>query len=444
MAKRILVLGAGLVTRPLIRYLLDQPGFTVTVATRTVSKAEAMLSGHPRGRAIALDAGDEKALEKLVAASDLTMSLLPWTMHLLVARACLDSGVHLVTTSYVRDEMKALDAEARAKGLLLLNECGLDPGIDHMSAMRIIHAIRDRGGRVTAFRSCCGGLPAPDANTNPWGYKFSWSPRGVVLAGRNPARYLLDGREVSVPGPELFSDVTDTEVAGVGPLEVYPNRDSLIYVDLYGLASARTLMRGTFRYRGHSRTWKALADLGWLDLEERDVDGTTLGKLQARLIGSPGKDVRAEVARRLGMAPGEDPMDRMAWLGLFGDEPASATSPRSPLDVLAKRLERKLSYAPGERDMIALEHRFEAEFGDGRRERIFSTLVDFGHFGEADRDTSMARTVSLPAAIAARLVLEGRITETGVHIPIIPGLYNPILDELEGLGLRFEDRTDRI
>jgi len=435
--KHILVLGAGLVARPLVRYLLEVPGFHVTVATRTVRKAEAMIEGHPRGAPVTVDVEREDDLRALVAKADLAISLLPWTQHLKVARMCLDRGIPMVTTSYVSPDMRALDAPAREKGVILLNEVGLDPGIDHMSAMRIIHDVERRGGKVEEFESCCGGLPAPEANTNPWGYKFSWSPRGVVLAGRNSARYLRGGKIVETPGPDLFTDVRSAEIPGIGAMEIYPNRDSLGYRDIYGLSDVVTLFRGTFRYPGHSRTWKGLADLGWLDLEERDVPGMTYASLQSRLISSPGKDVRAEVAAFLRMDPGSDPIHRMEWLGLFSSDPLPHTR-ISPLDVLSNRLNEKLVYAAGERDMIILQHRFLARFPGGRTERILSTLTDFGIPGG---DSSMARTVSLPAAIGTRLVLEGRITTTGVHIPVLPEMYDPILEELERLGIRFVETT---
>jgi saccharopine dehydrogenase-like NADP-dependent oxidoreductase len=428
-----------MVTRPLVRYLLSSPGFEVTVATRTVHKAERMLEGHPSGRAVSLDVQDDAALTSLIGECDLAVSLLPWTLHMRVARACLEAGAHLVTTSYVREEMRALDAAVKNRGLVFINECGLDPGIDHMSAMRIIDGIGARGGRVVEFRSCCGGLPAPEDDDNPWGYKFSWSPRGVVLAGLSPGRYLLDGRQVDVPARDLFTDVTSTEIPEVGPLEYYPNRDSLGYRELYGLRDARTIFRGTFRYPGHCRTWKALVDLGWLDLEERDVAGKTYGELQAELIGGRAEGVHEQAAARLGMEPDEDPVRRMEWLGLFGPTPIPVPGPISPLDVLADRLEHMLPYEKGERDMIVLQHRFLAEYDDGRTERITSTLVDTGVFGSDTEDTAMARTVSLPAAMAARSILEGAISTVGVHIPHIRGLYEPILDELAHKGIRFEE-----
>jgi saccharopine dehydrogenase-like NADP-dependent oxidoreductase len=431
----VLVLGAGLVARPLVRYLLDVAELDVTVATRTVSKAEAMIDGHERGTALSLNVENIEQLRELIAGADLAISLVPYAYHVRVAEMCIDRSIPMVTTSYVSPQMQGLDAKAREADVIILNETGVDPGIDHMSAMKIIHDVQGRGGTVAEFESVCGGLPAPDAVTTPWGYKFSWSPRGVVLAARSAARYLRDGEEVEVPGPELFADVRTSEVPGVGTLEIYANRDSLSYRSRYGLEGIRTLFRGTFRYPGHCRTWKALADLGWLDLEEHDVSSHTYGSFQAKLIGSAGKDVRSEVAGKLGMARQDDPLERMEWLGLFGSDSIPGTS-GTPLDILANRLKQKLPYAEGERDMIVLQHKFLAEFPDRSTERITSTLVDYGIPGG---DSSMARTVSLPAAIAARFILDGRIKGAGVHIPVIPSMYNPILAELERLGIRCEE-----
>jgi len=437
--KRVLVLGAGLVTRPLVEYLLNVPEFTLTVATRTVSKAERMIGDHPRGKAVTLNVEDDASLRELVSGADLVISLVPYAYHVKVAKLCIEMKRQMVTTSYVSPEMRALDGAAKEAGVCVLNEIGLDPGIDHMSAMKIIHEVENAGGTVAGFTSNCGGLPAPEANTNPWGYKFSWSPRGVVLAARNAARYLWEGQLREVPGPELFGDVKPATVKGLGDFEIYPNRDSMGYKEIYGLDATRTLFRGTFRNLGHCATWKALADLGWLDLEERDVAGRTFGAFFAELIGSQG-DLKADLAAKLGVDAGADPIRRMEWLGLLGDDPVPGER-KSPLDVLAERLLAMLPYEKDERDMIILQHTFLAEYPEGRKERIVSTLVDYGIPGG---DSSMARTVSLPAAIATRMILQGEIATTGVHVPVIPEIYEPVLAELATLGIAFEDEREAL
>jgi Saccharopine dehydrogenase and related proteins len=435
---RILVLGAGLVARPLVQYLLDQPDFQVTVASRTVEKARALIGDRPNGRALAFDIEREpERLDDLVAQADLAVSMLPYIHHLQVAHACLRHRRHLVTTSYVKDEMRALDSAARQAGVLFLNEIGLDPGIDHMSAMRIIDRVHANGGRVVSFRSYCGGLPAPEANTNPFGYKFSWSPRGVLLAGRNDARYLEDGQVVEIPNRRLFATRHTVPVEGVGDLEAYPNRDSLPYIQLYGIPEARTMYRGTLRYPGWCETWQKFVELGLLDLTEReDLAGMTYRQLLAHLIGRPEtSDLRRDLAVHLNIPADSPILDRFEWLGLFRDDPLPPE--RTILDVLAVRMQEKLQYAPGERDMVVLLHDFVAEYPD-RRERIRSWLVDFGiPYG----DTAMARTVGLPAAIATRLILQGVIRLTGVHIPVLPEIYGPVLAELEERGIGVQETT---
>jgi len=439
-ANRVLVLGAGLVTRPLIRYLLEIPGLELTVATRTVAKAERMIEGHPRGRALALDIEKDQALKELVENCDLVISLVPWIYHLKVAKLAIALKKQMVTASYVSEEMRALDGAARAAGIVILNEIGLDPGIDHMSAMKVIHAVKAKGGTVTAFQSNCGGLPAPEANTNPWGYKFSWSPRGVVLAARNSAHYLWSGKEVKVPGPELFTDVRPLTVEGLGDYEIYPNRDSMGYQEIYGLDGIQTLKRGTIRNLGHCATWKALADCGWFELDEIDVSGLTYRDVFASLIGSKG-ELREDLAAFLKMNPEADPIERMEWLGLLGFATVPGAAKTTKLDVLADLLLEKLPYEQGERDMIILQHDFDAEYPDGEKEHITSALIAMG---EPGGDSAMAQTVSLPAAIAARMILEGEIAEKGVHIPVKPEIYEPVMKELATLGIEFKETVSAV
>ncbi len=432
---RVLLLGAGLVTRPLVRYLLEKPDLHLTIATRTVSKAEKLLGGHPQGTALKLLVDDEQALEKLVADHDLTISLLPYTYHVAVAKLCIKHGKHLVTTSYVSPAMKALDQPAKDAGILILNEIGLDPGIDHMSAMRIIHDVKERGGKVTSFMSYCGGLPAPEANTNPWGYKFSWSPRAVIMAGKNPGKFLKEGEVKEIPGPELFKTYETVSVPGAGDFEGYTNRDCLGYIELYGLEAARTMFRGTLRYPGWCDTLYAFVKLGLADDAPRpDLKGKTFADLMRMQVpGSEGKEIKAATAEHLGLEVDSEPIRRFEWLGLFSDEPL----PDAPnvMDVMVARMDQKMPYEPGERDMIVLFHDFLAEFPD-HKEHLTSTLVDFGI---PNGDSAMARTVSLPAAVATWMILQGKIGLRGVRIPVDPSIYNPVLDELETLDIRCEE-----
>ncbi len=440
--KKVLVLGAGLVSGPLVRYLLSQEDFEVTVASRTVEKAQRAIAGAQNGIAKHVDVNDERSLETLIAEADLSISLLPYVYHPIVARLCVKHRKQMVTTSYVKDAMAALDKDAKLAGVILMNEIGVDPGIDHMSAMRVIDHIRENGGELVQFSSYCGGLPAPDANDNPYGYKFSWSPRGVILAGKNPARYMKDGKMVDIPGEELFANHWPVEIEGFGMLEGYPNRDSIPYIDTYGIKGVTSMFRGTLRYPGWCDTLKKIAELGLLDETDRtDLAGMTLGQLTAKLIGSTksGHDLRDDLAAFLGINADSTVISNLQWLGMLGDDPLPAEA-TSPLDVLAARMLEKMPYAPGERDMLVMQHAFISRYPD-RTERTTSTMIDYGI---PHGDTSMSRTVGLPAAIAARLILEGKIDLTGVQVPVVPEIYLPVLDELEKMGIGFEEKTEVI
>jgi saccharopine dehydrogenase-like NADP-dependent oxidoreductase len=439
--KRVVVFGAGLVVRAHVRYLLDH-GFHVTVASRTVSKAEDILDGHANGTPMAFDVTVEpEKLEEIVAEHDLAVSLLPWQFHPQVARACLNQGRHMVTTSYVKEEMAALDTEAKENGVILFNELGVDPGIDHMTAMQVIDRVQGEGGEVTTFQSYCGGLPAPEANDNPFGYKFSWSPRGVLLAGLNDARYRRDGREVNVPGRELFDhrwqvpvEVEGKSITFVG----YPNRDSMPYREYYGIDPADTMFRGTLRFPHWCAAMKQIARVGWLGTDDLDgLEGRSFADLTARLIGAGSvKGLSAAVAHHLDVDARGPEISCMEWVGLFSAD--KLPGPKAPVDILTARMLDKMSYNEGERDMLVLQHTFIAAYPD-RKERITSTMVDFGIPGG---DSSMNRTVGLPAAVGARFILEGRFTKPGVIVPVMPELYEPALAELERLGIHFSETSE--
>ena len=438
--KRVLVLGAGLVAGPLVRYLLAVDEFEVTVASRTVSKAEALIGNSANGTALALNVKDEAELERLISEHDLSISLLPYVYHPVVAGFCVKHKKQMVTTSYVKPAMQALDGAAKDAGVILLNEIGVDPGIDHMSAMKVIHRIEESSGTLVSFTSNTGGLPAPDANDNPMGYKFSWAPRGVVMAGKNPAKYMKDGEIIDVPGPELFAHHWPCEIAGFGTLEVYPNRDSMPYIESYGIPTVKTMFRGTLRYPGWCETLKAIVDLGLLDEEERDdIEGLSYGQLIARVIGSDGSDLKKDLADHIGRPVTAKPITDFEWLGLLGDTPIPA-SDNTYLDVVASRMLLKMPYAPGERDMLVMQHEFVVEHAD-RTEKITSTMVDYGIPGG---DSSMSRLVGLPAAIAARMILQGEISLAGVHVPMIPEIYEPVLAELAAMGVAFAEKTERL
>ena len=436
--KKILVLGAGLVTRPHVRYLLAVPGMEVTVASRTVSKAEALVDGHPRGRAVALDVGDEATLEELIRQHDLSVSMLPYAYHPLVAALCVKHRKHMVTTSYVKDAMLALDGPAKEAGVILLNEVGVDPGIDHMAAMKIIHDVERRGGTIESFVSWVGGLPAPEASDNPFGYKFSWSPKGVLLAGKNPARFRKDGQIVETPGEELFDHYWPVHINGLGEFEGYPNRDSMPYTETYSIQPSRWMFRGTLRNVGWCATLKKMVEMGLFEDTPLLGPPATFGEFTAQVLDvSADTDLRPYLAERWGFCEDSKPITDLEWLGLFSDEPLPAGK-HTAIDVIADRMESKLAYKPGERDLLVMQHEFEAVFED-HEEAIIATLIDYGI---PHGDTSMARTVGLPAAIAARMIVQGEMAGvTGVHVPVIPEIYEPILAELAGLEIELTETT---
>lgn len=439
--KKILILGAGLVARPLVRYLLDQPDFEVEVASRTVSKAEKLVDHHPKGKAKELNLKNEDLLKDEISKADLVISMVPYSFHPKVAEYCIAFKKHMITTSYVSEAMKKMDGDAKKAGILILNEVGLDPGIDHMEAMRIIHEVEKKGGDVISFTSFCGGLPAPEANTNPFGYKFSWSPIGVLLAGKNSAQYLKDGKDVFIPSQDLFDSYSIITIEGLGDFEAYPNRNSLPYVDLYGIPKTKTMLRGTLRYLGWCQTIKKMVELGLLDQTEKDWTGFTYKDFLRKLVNNPSeKDLRKALAARLKIEEDSDIIKRFEWLGLLSEEKLPLER-GSALDILAARMIEKLQYEERERDMIILQHTFVAAYPKNKKEKTTSTLIDFGIPGG---DSSMARTVGLPAAIGTKLILEGKIKKTGVHIPVIPEFYKPILQELRELGIVFKEKKEKI
>ncbi len=435
---KVLVLGAGMVARPLVQLLL-QRGHELTLADLVLQKALLLLEGHPRGRAVALSTDDLPALERLAGEHDLLVSLLPFGLHPVVARVCVRLRRPMVTTSYVSPAMRELDQPAREAGVLLLNELGVDPGIDHMSAMQLVHRIQGDGGQVVSFRSYCGGLPAPEANDNPFGYKFSWSPLAVLQASSNSARYLKNGNIVQVPPGLVFADTHPLDFGPeVGVLEAYANRDSLGYQEQYGLQGVATLFRGTLRYPGWCETLRCLLELGLLDPAPLAGEpGLTWRKLLARKVGAGhGPGLRHHLTSALWLAPGSAVLPRLQWLGLLQDTPLPLEQ-GSPMQQLSSLMQQKMQYAPGQRDMIVLHHDFVARYPD-RSDRLTTTLIDYGR---PHGDSSMSRTVSLPAAIAADLVLRGKIDLCGVQIPTRPELYQPILKELESFDIKLVERV---
>ena len=431
---KILVLGSGLVAKPLVEYLLGA-GYRVIIASNTPKNAEKIIAGHPAGKSVFWEANDIIALEEMVRNSDLAISLLPYKFHALVARICIKMKRHMVTTSYVKEEMLSLDKEAKNAGVLLLNEIGLDPGIDHMSAMRIIDGVHQKGGKIDGFYSICGALPAPEAADNPFMYKFSWSPAGVILASKNSARYLRNGEVVDIASERFFRDRFPYYVEGVGNLEVYPNRDSISYIDVYGIPETKTIMRGTFRHPGWCEILDSMRELKLLSEDQEDIAGMTYAEFTSSRLPAGSGDLSGKLSEFLGKQADSIALKGLKWLGLMSNEKIAGT-PSTPFDVIFDLMTSKMMLAENERDMVVLKHHFLASYPDGNSEVISSMMIDYG---SPSTNTSIARTVGLPAAIAADMILKGEIKVTGVHIPVIPAIYEPVLDRLEQTGIALKE-----
>ncbi len=437
--KHVLVLGAGRVARPCVRYLLEHTPHHITVVDQDESNLAAVTRGDPRARALRESASDAThLLEK--TSPDVVINLLPAPFMVPVAEACVKARIDMINASYIKDEMQALDGPAREAGILLLCELGLDPGIDHMSAAQTIRRIHDQGGEVESFWSCCGAIPSAEANTNPFGYKLSWSPSGLVGASTREARILRNNNVVIYPPGETFRHCGFMEVEGLGWFEQYANANSLPYVDLYGMPEAKNVYRGTIRYIGWSETVRKMLDLGLFDEDVRDLRGLSYRQFTAGLAEArDGEAPEEALQRKLQLEPYSCVFHKLLWLGLLSNTsiPLETGSHR---DVVAGLYLEKLVYAPGERDLVVMEHRYDAFFPeDGRRVRHTSTLIDYG---EAGGETSIARTTGLPPAIGARLLLEGRLSLKGVQAPVHPEICGPSLAELERLKISFREKEE--
>ena len=445
MTSRLLLLGAGRSAASLIQYLVRHApaeNWFLTVADANPAHLAPVLAAHSQhARAVPFSTENEALLDELVAQADAVISMLPAGLHPLVARACLRHGRHLATASYVSPEIAALGPDAAAQGLTFLMECGLDPGLDHMSAMRAIADIRARGGRLTAFRSYCGGLLAPEAEAdNPWKYKFTWNPRNVVLAGQSTAKFLENGQLRCIPYQHLFTRTARVAVPGWGEFEGYANRDSLGYRAPYGLDELPTILRGTLRRPGYCAAWAALVRLGLTDDSLRLGNPAALpwAALVAAFLPAPrlpGLDLPTQVATYLGLDPTGEELGRLHWLGLFSDRPVGLAD-ATPAQLLERLLTEKWALQPHDRDLIVMQHQFEFEL-DGRPHRRTSSLAVVG---DDATHTAMAKTVGLPLGMAVRRLLRGQIAQRGVVIPVQADLYEPILDELAAdYGIHFTE-----
>lgn len=441
--RKILILGAGRSASSLIQYLIrhaDQQQWRITVADKDGTHAERMVhEGSTVATGTQLDASDGDARAVLIAQHDLVISMLPAFMHMDVLTDCLRLRKHVITPSYVPDALWPMDADFRAAGLIVLNEMGLDPGIDHMSAMRILHRIEHEGGRMEAFESYCGGLVAPESDDNPWGYKFSWNPRNVILAGQGgAAKYTRDGTTKYIPYHRLFKQTVRIDVPGFGGFDGYANRDSLKYRSAYALDGIPTLVRGTLRKAGYCEAWDAFVQLGCTDdtfLMETDAEATWSDYLEAFLPSDPKRNLRARTAAYLGIPESSAVMEKLAWLGLFSDKPMGVEG-RSPAATLQHLLEEKWKLGPMDKDLVVMWHRFRYTVNDNPHEIHASLAV----VGQDQQHTAMARTVGLPIAMACKLVLNGSLKDRGVLLPLASDIYIPVLNELEQFGIVFSEK----
>ena len=437
--KKILVLGTGFVVKPLVDYFIDTCKYKVLVATRKNPNAGKIIDGRALGQPVLWKATPPyEELDNMVNSMDLVVSMLPPRMHPVVAEACIKHGVNMVTTSYISGEMQALADKAAQKGILILMECGEDPGIDHMGAKQMIDQAHSEGGKIKELISYGSGIPSFEHNRNPFGYKFSWSPKGVMLAAQAPTSFIKNGKKIDIPGNELFNSCKLVDIIGLGTFETYGNRDSTRYLEAYGLEPGTDIYRGLLRFPGWCTTMRCIKDLHLLqDTDELDFEGMTYADLILKLIGSSSKeDVHSVVAKYTARNINSDVMKRLTWLGLFSDQPISISKGKV-VDVLVDLMLKKMSYAENEKDMIIVHDELLIEFEDRMEKRVSTMRVE----GIPGGDLAMSRAVSLPAAIASKLIIEGKINATGMHMPTLPEFYKPILKELESFGFAFEHKV---
>ena len=437
--KTILILGAGLSSSSLIRYLLEKSvenNWQLRIVDQDIELVKTKINGHPNGTALSFNALDSDERKPEIEKADLVISMLPARFHIGVAEDCIALKTNLITPSYISPEMRALDIKAREAGIIIMNEIGVDPGIDHMSAMKIIDHIKGQNGKITSFKSFTGGLIAPESDNNPWNYKFTWNPRNVVLAGQGgAASFIRNGEYKYIPYNRLFGRLDYHTVPGYGDFVGYANRDSLSYRQTYGLEDIPTIFRGTLRRPGYCEAWNVFIELGMTDDTYHMVE--TKGMSPRRFLNAflpYNQELTAEEKFKEFLR--EDRMhlyEKFEWLGLFDREAIIDKDNVTPAQILQEILVRKLSLDEGDKDMIVMLHEFTYEL-NGKEYFLKSSMVNIGE----DRVyTSMSNTVGLPAAICAKMILNEEIKLKGVTLPVMAEVYEPILSELEEYNIRF-------
>ncbi|WKN45767.1 saccharopine dehydrogenase C-terminal domain-containing protein [Tunicatimonas pelagia] len=440
--KQLLILGAGRSSTALIQYLCEQRQqyhWQIVVADASEQTVAVLKQQYPTIETQQIDVLNEEARNRIVKQADLVISMLPARFHIHVVHSCLALQKNLITASYVSDDVKKLRTDIENKGLTFLYECGLDPGLDHMSAMKLIDEVKAQGGTITSFQSSCGGLMAPGSDDNPWRYKFTWNPRNVVLAGKfGTAQYLFRGRYKNIPHHHVFKRLSAVEVPDYGRFESYPNRDSLKYRDLYGIHQAETILRGTLRRPGFCAAWNAFVQLGLTDdsYEVRNLENMTYADFVRAYLPYSEDSLVTNFSRYIGTDVTSELMDRITWLGLLEEKPIGLTK-ASPADVLQKLLEEKWQTEPQNEDMIVMQHLVGYQL-NGEDLLTTSSLAVTGRLNHL---SGMAKTVGYPLGIAAKLILNNQVSQAGLAIPVHKEIYQPILQELEGLGIVFQNAT---
>ena len=441
--RTILIIGAGRSASSLIKYLLNKAEterLHLIIADLSLELAQKKTNNHPNATPIQLDIANIEERQQQIQKADIVISMLPAHLHVEIAEDCIIFKKHMVTASYISPKMQELDAQAKENGLVFMNEIGLDPGIDHMSAMKVIDEIREKGGKMIQFESFCGGLVAPESDTNLWNYKFSWNPRNVVLAGQGGvSKFIQEGKYKYIPYNKLFRRTEFLEVEGFGRFEGYANRDSLKYRSIYGLDNILTMYRGTLRRVGFSKAWDMLVQLGMTD------DGYTMENSEnmshrdftnSFLAYHPTDSVELKLRHYLKIDQDDVIWDKFMELDLFDSSKKIGLKNATPAQILEKILAEKWALQPNDKDMIVMYHKFGYEM-NGQQKQIDSTMVCLG---DDQIYTAMAKTVGLPVAMATLQILNGNIKTPGVQLPIKKEVYEPILNELETFGVIFIEK----
>lgn len=441
--KNILILGAGLSTNSLIEYLLNNAekyDWMVTVGDLNEDLARKKVNGHPRGKAKVFDIFDDSESWRTIADTDVVISMLPASMHSMVANMCIDLRKPMLTASYANEEIKSLDEKAKKANVPIIMELGLDPGIDHMSAMSVINRIKDEGGKLTSFYSFTGGLVAPEYDNNPWNYKFTWNPRNVVLAGHGVSQFIKQGKYKYIPYYRVFDSarVFKRKILNYGDFEVYSNRNSLKYREIYGLDGIQSMYRGTVRRPGFAKAWNVFVQLGVTDdsyIIEDSENMTYRQFFNAFMKYEPNVPVEIKIQEYCEDATDPVVFEKLKWLGVF-DNRKIGLKRATPAKILQKLLEEKWTMDPADKDMIIMQHEFKYILNNEEKMIVSAMAV----IGKDQDETAMAITVGLPLAITTKLLLTGKIKGKGVLLPIDKQIYEPVLAELETFGIRFEEK----